>query len=271
MPRRALHCLGTTLVLTSNASNGEGKRVTHTLTTDKNGEAVFTYKQNRPYLIYAFTATDKANAETSLRDYYAYWKSSDNPNRMAAYTDRALYRQGQTVHVAAVVWDADKKSLSSKVREQKPLTFTLYDANYKEVTKKRATTDDFGTASVDFAIPTQGPTGNFSVEVETTDNDRNATTSFQVTEYKRPTFQVTFDKYKRSYQAGDTICLRGVATTYAGMPVQNASVEYTVNRYEGLRWFWWGARNQIKVAAGTVTTADDGSFTVRVPMNYLKD
>lgn len=80
-------------MLTSNASNGEGKRVTHTLTTDKNGEAVFTYKQNRPYLIYAFTATDKANAETSLRDYYAYWKSSDNPNRMAAYTDRALYRQ----------------------------------------------------------------------------------------------------------------------------------------------------------------------------------
>lgn len=259
---------GTTLVLTSNASNGEGKRVTHTLTTDKNGEAVFTYKQNRPYLIYAFTATDKANAETSLRDYYAYWKSSDNPNRMAAYTDRALYRPGQTVHVAAVVWDADKKSLSSKVLEQKPLTFTLYDANYKEVTKKRATTDDFGTASVDFALPSQGLTGAFSVEVETTDNDRNATTNFQVTEYKRPTFQVTFDKYKRSYQAGDTICLRGVATTYAGMPVQNARVEYTVNRNEGLRWFWWGPRNQIKVAAGTVTTADDGSFTVRVPMNY---
>ena len=259
---------GTTIVITDNAYNEQYKTMKGTLTTDKNGEAIFSSKDRSYLSIYAYTATDKANAETALRDYYAYWKNTKAAYRIAAYTDRAIYRPGQTVHVAAVVWDAEKKSLSSKVREDEPLTFTLYDANYKEVTKKNATTDDFGTASVDFALPTQGLTGMFSVEVKTANNDRNATANFQVEEYKRPTFQVTFDKYKDTYQAGDTITLRGVATTYAGVPVQNAKVEYTVNRYEGLRWFWWGRRNQTKVATGSVTTADDGSFTVRVPMVY---
>ena len=167
-----------------------------------------------------------------------------------------------------MAWNADKKSLSSNVRENASLTFTLYDANYKEVTKKNATTDDFGTASVDFALPTQGLTGTFSVTVNTSDNDRSTRASFKVEEYKRPTFQVTFDKYKDTYQAGDTISLRGVATTYSGVPVQHAKVEYTVNRSEGLRWFWWGRQNREQVAAGTVTTDDEGAFTVRVPMNY---
>lgn len=262
---------GTTIVLTTYAPNEDGKTAKSTLTTDKNGEAVFSYKQNRPYMIYAYTATDKANAETNLQSYYAYWKGSDQRNRIAAYTDRAIYRPGQTVHVAAVVWNADNKSLSSKAKENESLTFTLYDANYKEVTNKNATTDDFGTASVDFTLPTQGLTGYFSVEVRTAGNDRSVSAGFRVEEYKRPTFQVTFDKYKDKYQAGDTISLRGVATTYAGVPVQHAKVKYTVTRYEGLRWFWWGRRDATQVAQGTLTTADDGSFKVPVPMVYPED
>ena len=259
---------GATIELTTGPRFGSGKSVKNTLTTDRNGEAVYAYKQYSPRLIYAWTADDKANAETGLQDYYSFWIGADEPKRIAAYTDRAIYRPGQNVHVAAVVWNADKKSLSSNVRENASLTFTLYDANYKEVAKKTATTDDFGTASVDFALPTQGLTGTFSVTVNTSDNDRSTSASFKVEEYKRPTFQVTFDKYKDTYQAGDTISLRGVATTYSGVPVQHAKVEYTVNRSEGLRWFWWGRQNREQVAAGTVTTDDDGAFTVRVPMNY---
>lgn len=259
---------GATIELTTGPRFGSGKSVKNTLTTDRNGEAVYAYKQYSPRLIYAWTADDKANAETGLQDYYSFWIGADEPKRIAAYTDRAIYRPGQNVHVAAVVWNADRKSLSSKVQENASLTFTLCDANYKEVTKKTATTDDFGTASVDFALPTQGLTGTFSVTVNTSDNDRSTRASFKVEEYKRPTFQVTFDKYKDTYQAGDTISLRGVATTYSGVPVQHAKVEYTVNRSEGLRWFWWGRQNREQVAAGTVTTDDEGAFTIRVPMNY---
>ena len=248
----------------------ETKGMKTTLITDKNGLAEYAYKERQPALVYAYTTTDKAGAETDFSDYYVFWKGNDNPNRIAAYTDRAIYRPGQTVHVAAVVWDADKKSLSSKAVENERLCFTLLDANYKEVVKHWATTDEFGTASVDFALPTQGLTGTFRVNVEAGVN-RGTTTSFQVQEYKRPTFQVTFDKYKDKYQAGDTVSLRGVAKTYAGVPVQNAKVKYTVTRYEGLRWFWWGRRDETQVAQGTLTTADDGSFKVPVPMVYPED
>lgn len=259
---------GATIELTTRYYDEKSKKVKTTLTADKNGEAVLTYKDKRPNLIYAYTAADKASAETSLDDYYSYWAGSDDPNCIAAYTDRSVYRPGQTVHVAAVVWNADKKTLSSKVVENKPLCFTLLDANSKEVTRKKATTDDFGTASVDFTLPVQGLTGSFQVDVRSSGNERGTTTSFDVQEYKRPTFQVTFDKYKGTYQPGDTVSLRGVATTYAGVPVQNAKVKYTVTRYEGLRWFWWGRNDPEKIAQGTVSTADDGSFKVRVPMNY---
>ena len=133
---------------------------------------------------------------------------------------------------------------------------------------RKATTDGFGTASVDFSLPQQGLTGSYSIEVKTTDNDRSSSAYFHVEEYKRPSFQVVFDKFSGNYQAGDTVILRAVATTYSGVPVQNAKVGYAINRKDGLRWFYWGNRNKELLLSDSTITGNDGSFNVRVPMSF---
>lgn len=255
------------IVVTNFQRNGKPTPDKQTLTVDKNGEVVGSYK-NMPRHIYAYTPTDKASAENDLFAYFNYYQSSDQPHRIAVYTDRSIYRPGQNVHVAAVAWEANKQDLSSKVAPRLVLTFSLMDANYKKVAEQQATTDDFGTASADFALLQQGLTGGYSVEVKSANNDRSSSVYFRVEEYKRPQFQVAFDKLASNYQAGDTVTLRGVATTYSGVPVQNAKVRYTVNRKQGLRWFYWGNNNKKLILSDSTVTNNDGSFMIRVPMNY---
>ena len=255
------------MVITNYKLDGKPTADKQTLAVDKNGEAICSYK-DKPRFIYAYTTNDKASPERDIFAYYNYFKSSDQPHRIAVYTDRSMYRPGQNVHVAAVAWEANNDNYSSKVSPNTSLNFSLMDANYKKVSENKATTDIFGTAAVDFVLPRQGLTGSYSVEVKTTSNDRSSSAYFHVEEYKRPSFQVVFDNHKGNYQAGDTVKLRAVATTYSGVPVQNAKVKYTINRREGLRWFYWGRRNKTLILSDSTITGKDGSFSVRVPMNY---
>lgn len=247
--------------------NGNNK-VAVTLTTDGNGEATYKTANGRRLRAWAYTQADRAGKEQNAQAYYSYWESENKViKRMNAYTDRSIYRPGQAVHATAIAWTAYRDSLKSKTAAGVQVKFTLSDANRKTVAEKTVRTDGYGTASADFTLPTTGLTGNFRVVASA--EGMSSTAAFSVEQYKRPTFQVSFDNYKQAYKAGDTISVRGVATTYSGMPVQNAKVAYTVNRRQGLSW--WRRAGSRQVAADSVTTADDGSFTVRVPMAYPED
>lgn len=253
---------GAHVVLTKEVN---GKKTTTTLTTDHNGEAEHSYgnSRNRPNNIYAYTDDDKACGVFDVASSYYYWSDGSQSNdRVEAFTDRAIYRPGQTVHASAVAWHADKPTLSSHATGGTQLKFTLLDANHRQIAEKTVTTDSYGTAACDFTLPQNGLTGSFRVSVKASHS--GTTAYFRVEQYKRPTFQVTFDKYKDAYREGDTISVRGVATTYSGVPVQGARVAYTVNRRQGLWWFRYGQATEMD--NDSTVTADDGSFTVRVPM-----
>lgn len=241
-----------------------------TLTTDRNGEAEYSYAntRKRPSYIYAYTDDDKACGKFNLTSNYYYWNNGQKvSHRIQAFTDRSIYRPGQTVHASSVSWTSDKSALSSKAETDRQVKFTLRDANGRTVASKTAVTDSFGSAANDFTLPSTGLTGQFSLQVS--DGQSSTSTWFRVEQYKRPTFQVSFDKYKETYRDGDTISVRGVATTYSGVPVQGAKVKYTVNRREGLWWFRHGQSTEIE--SDSLVTASDGSFVVRVPMNYPED
>lgn len=250
-------------------STGNGnKNIVVTLTTDGNGEATYKTANNMRLRAWAYTQADRAGKEQNAQAHYSYWESDNKViKRMNAYTDRAIYRPGQTVHATAIAWTAYRDSLKSKAAAGAQVKLTLSDANRKTVAEKTVMTDGYGTAAADFTLPTTGLTGNFRVVASA--EGMSSTAAFSVEQYKRPTFQVAFDNYKQAYKAGDTISVRGVATAYSGMPVQNAKVAYTVRRRQGLSWWRRGGARQ--VAADSVTTADDGSFTVRVPMTYPED
>ena len=238
---------------------GKRKRLVHArLTTDENGEAYF---KNVDGEVLISTNNDKFTPAQYIylsRD--RYYEKKDNETKYQVYTDRALYRPGQKVHVTAISYIVKKGLDASVLGKSKELKFVLSDANWKLVAEQKATTDDYGTASVDFELPQGGQTGMYHVSV----NDR-ANSFFRVEEYKRPTFEITFPKVNEKYNWGDTVVVKASAKTYAGVPVQGAKVEYQVTRRNQLWWWGAGSAGQL-VKTDSCVTREDGTFDVEIPL-----
>ena len=235
------------------------KRTVHArLTTDENGEAYF---KNVDGNILISTNNDKFTPATGIylsRD--RYYEKKDNETKYQVYTDRALYRPGQTVHVTAIDF-VNMKGVDAKVpvgRDE--LDFRLCNASWKEVEMKKAKVDEYGTASVDFELPKEGQTGMYHVSV----NDQ-VNRFFRVEEYKRPTFEITFPKVNEKYNWGDTVVVKATAKTYSGVPVQGAKVEYQVTRRNQLWWWGAGSAGQL-VKTDSCVTREDGTFDVEIPL-----
>ena len=234
------------------------KRLVHArLTTDENGEAYF---KNVDGEVLISTNNDKF---TPARDIYLsrtrYYEKKDNESKYQVYTDRALYRPGQKVHVTAINF-VNMKGIDAKVPVGRELGFQLVNASWKEVEMKKAKIDEYGTASVDFELPKEGQTGMYHVSV----NDQ-ANRFFRVEEYKRPTFEITFPKVNEKYNWGDTVVVKASAKTYAGVPVQGAKVEYQVTRRNQLWWWGAGSAGQL-VKIDSCVTREDGTFDVEIPL-----
>ena len=177
------------------------------------------------------------------------------------FTDRVIYRPGQTVHVSAIS-SLVEKAFDTHVLPNEPLTLVLRDTHWKQIAEKKVTTDEYGTASADFELPKDGVTGTYSVH---TREAGGATRYFRMEEYKRPTFEITFPKVNQKYTWGDTVVVKAAAKTYAGVPVQGAKVSYTVTRRNQL--WWWGDRTSpSQVMKGEGTTREDGTFDVEIPL-----
>ena len=234
------------------------KRLVHArLTTDENGEAYF---KNVDGEVLISTNNDKF---TPARDIYLsrtrYYEKKDNESKYQVYTDRALYRPGQKVHVTAINF-VNMKGIDAKVPVGRELGFQLVNASWKEVEMKKAKIDEYGTASVDFELPKEGQTGMYHVSV----NDQ-VNCFFRVEEYKRPTFEITFPKVNEKYTWGDTVVVKASAKTYAGVPVQGAKVEYQVTRRNQLWWWGAGSAGQL-VKTDSCVTREDGTFDVEIPL-----
>ena len=235
------------------------KRTVHArLTTDENGEAYF---KNVDGNILISTNNDKFTPAKGIylsRD--RYYEKKDNETKYQVYTDRSIYRPGQKVHATAVSYIVKKGLDASVSGKSMELKFILRDANWKQVAEQKATTDEYGTASVDFELPKEGQTGQYSISVNGT-----ATEYVRVEEYKRPTFEITFPKVNEKYNWGDTVVVKATAKAYSGVPVQGAKVEYQVTRRNQLWWWGAGSAGQL-VKTDSCVTREDGTFDVEIPL-----
>lgn len=237
----------------------KNKRTVHArLTTDENGEAYF---KNVDGNVLISTNNDKFTpAKYIYLSRTRYYEKKDNETKYQVYTDRALYRPGQKVHASAISYTVKKGLDASVPGKSMELKFVLSDANWKQVAEQKVTTDEYGTASVDFELPKEGKTGQYSISVNGT-----ASEYFRVEEYKRPTFEITFPKVNEKYTWGDTVVVKASAKTYAGVPVQGAKVEYQVTRRNQLWWWGAGSAGQL-VKTDSCVTREDGTFDVEIPL-----
>ena len=238
---------------------GKFKRVIHArMTTDDQGEAYF---KNVDGKVLIYTSADKfAPAKDIYLSRARYYEKKDDEVKYQLFTDRAIYRPGQKVHASAVSYIVKKGLDASVPGKSKELKFILRDANWKQMAEQKATTDEYGTASVNFELPKEGQTGQYSISVNGT-----ATEYVRVEEYKRPTFEITFPKVNEKYTWGDTVVVKASAKTYAGVPVQGAKVEYQVTRRNQLWWWGAGSAGQL-VKTDSCVTREDGTFDVEIPL-----
>jgi len=258
-------------VESSSYGDKENKKM---LVTNADGETAHTFTKGTWHNIYVSTDDDTAFPSISSGDNFVYNNDNSRREYTKIYTDRAIYRPGQTVQMAAIIYAVENYIESSVVADKK-VTAQLRDANYKVIAEQELVTDAFGKCSASFTLPTGSKNGNFSIRLN------GSSESFKVEEYKRPTFELSFSEYKESYKAGDTITVQGKAVSYAGVPVQDAKVQYTVRRRVAYWWmsysWYWGAgyyghgTDTEELFTGETTTKEDGTFDMRMPMILPED
>ena len=232
--------------------------------TDGNGR----YRFNTKEYHYNYKIVITRDGYTLDASYGRAFSEPDSTMKMWAkvVTDRPIYKPGDTMQVAAVVYRSNGFDAQVAANEQVELLFN--DPNGQGVDKKRLTTDDYGVAHVAFAVPTDRIAGNYWLEIRsTTPNKSLQVDAVRVEEYKQPKFMVSLGSEvgSRSAEFGKPYTVQGLAASYSAVPVSGARVQYTVTREMMHRYWWryWSYRYDVtEVASGELTTAADGSFNI---------
>ncbi len=223
--------------------------------TDDTGTVQFDFPKERNVLYNVRTETDAAMKITNLwKSNYTYTDTGQPVETVRLFTDRTLYRPGQVVQVSGLAYTMQGDSV--QVLAERDYTVSLCDANHNETNQITVRTDEFGAFSGQFTLPSPCLTGIFSLKAG------NISTNIRVEEYKRPTFDVTFEPVDESYQTGDSLCLVGMAQTFAGAAVRKAEVHYRITRSTSGVWRY--AAHRTAFWEGETITDAEGFFQISI-------
>lgn len=238
--------------------NEESRRLLKEVVTDEQGKALVTlekYDYNTCY-----TLSKEADTALPTTDLYlnrSSQPSADHHYELSLLTDRSIYRPGQTVYLKGVVYNKGKNN--AQVAEGEWVNLELLDTNLKQIATRRVQTNEFGSFTADFALPSACLNGQFMVRVQ--EKHISGAARFQVEEYKRPTFEITFQPVTVPYCLGETVTLRGEVKAFSGASVQEMPLAWSVKRYNRLR----GYLNTDKMLkADTVRLDAQGRFAIDI-------
>lgn len=198
-------------------------------------------------------------------NYSNYFYNSTGPTQTHThfFLDRAIYRPGQTVYFKGIVIEKSPSGIPS-IQPNKSVEVTFYDVNRQEVEKVDLTTNEYGTFNGSFKAPSSGLLGNMSIV-----SSLNGSKYFNVEEYKRPKFEVTFEPIKGSYKLGEELTVEGIAKAFAGNNIDNAQVKYRVVRqvrfpYRPYYYYRYNPyqRPEMEITNGVATTDAEGQFSI---------
>lgn len=195
---------------------------------------------------------------TSLVDCYRYNSYDDIKIKSNIFTDRAIYRPGQTVQFSCVVYQGNSKNKEVFANYKTLIEFR--DSNNQIIDTLDITTDEFGSASGSFLIPSDRVSGNYFIR------EQNGSVTFQVEKYKRPTFEITFGMPEQTYKVGDSVTVSGKVAALSGFGLDNVKYRYTVTRKTTFPFRFWNCTpdfvNDETISIGESVTLTDGTFNI---------
>lgn len=190
--------------------------------------------------------------QLSYNNYYGTRKTdTDNVKRQHCwiFTDRALYRPGQTIRFSGCTFE--QQGDDTTVKQGGEVSVKLFDTTNTAIDSLTLAVDAMGSFSGGFKLPEEVRTGEFAIEAI------QGRAWVGVEEYKRPTFEIEFDKVADAYRWGDSVNVTGMVRTLAGVPLQRAQVRYVQEMTS-----WVGRKSQKKSVEGIIRTDDEGRFSV---------
>lgn len=234
---------------------------TQTFKTNENGEYTLPVK-NDSYSMDYFLGED---ALIGGDNFYTSkpWNEGERTNyETKFFIDRGIYRPGQTVYFKGIM--LKEKNSKYEIVTNKKTKVKLFDANYQQVKVVDVVSNEFGTFSGSFVLPSSGLTGQFHIE------EKDGSEYFSVEEYKRPKFEVTMDPVKGSYKLGQEVRVTGKAKSYAGAAIDNAKVVYRITRSSYFspwcywRWGFYPTNQQtIEIKQGELKTDEFGNIDLK--------
>lgn len=234
--------------------------------TDKCGKVTFNTPSMRDDVSVSISKGDDCFSSVSRIgnnwDYIPYnSKDADVKPQLRIYTDRSIYRPGQTVYLGAVSYR--QKGWETSVIEGEGYKLTFTDTKGNTLAEHQLKTDDFGVISDSLTLPKDATPGNYRIRIGSTYS------SVRVEEYKRPTFSVEMDPAPALSFPADSIHLTGKATTFSGVPVANARVTGNARFYAGF-WGWRGDAIDERIK-DTLYTDAEGRFDMRVSLEEIQE
>lgn len=216
-------------------------------------------KKSRRYYLEFIHGKDMIHSENLYGSHF-YSREKKKQLKTIFFTDRSIYRPGQTVYFKGIMLETDGET--TVIKPAVKTTVTFFDVNRQKIEETILESNDFGTFNGAFTAPIGVLNGRMSIR------NSHGSAYFRVEEYKRPKFEVTIDPVKEEYRVNDMVSVKGEAKAYAGSNIDNARVKYRVVRTTSFPFwcFWWHwyypSTPEMEITNGTSKTDEKGNFSL---------
>ncbi len=228
----------------------------------------------------------RVNADGSVEPYTGY-----------VYTDRPIYRPGQTVYWKAII-RRDNDALYALPAAGQTITVTVNDGMGKMLWSRPMALDGMGTVHGELVLDTDASLGYYQIMVQIPDPQPSreregsyVSASFQVAEYRKPEYEVSAQTDRPEYIQGEQIKATVQANYFFGQPVKGATVRWVLLRndfafeppnaaewpggpYSFTDWDWYetsrGPGFGSVLSQGEGMLDAEGRFTVSLPADITK-
>jgi len=208
---------------------------------------------------------DFSNKDDRLVTENHFYRSGYSPTderketRTWFFTDRSIYRPGQTIYFKGIVLEKSKEEYDIKSNFKTKVEF--FDANYQKISELELSTNEYGSFNGSFTAPAGVLNGQMTIK------NKSGSVTISVEEYKRPKFEVVFNPIEGSYKLNEQVNITGTAKAYSGSNIDNAQVKYRVVRYTHFPWrYGWydffPSTPEMEITQGITSTNEDGGFNI---------